>query len=33
LSSDLMLYTTKANEPIIAAIETNSIIPNMFSPF
>jgi len=33
LSSVLMLYITKANEPMIAAIETNSISPNIFSPF
>jgi hypothetical protein len=33
LSSNLMLYIIKANEPMIAAIEAKSIIPNMFSPF
>jgi len=34
LSSTLMLYTMKANEPMIVAIEATSIIiPNIFSPF
>ena len=33
LSSNLMLYTIKANEPMIVAIEAKSIIPNIFSPF
>ena len=33
LSSNLMLYTMKANEPMIVAIEAKSIIPNIFSPF
>ena len=28
-----MLYTTKANEATIVAIEATSIIPNIFSPF
>jgi len=33
LSSNLMLYTMNENEPMIAAIEAKSIIPNIFSPF
>ena len=33
LSSNLMLYIMKANEPMIVAIEAKSIIPNIFSPF
>ena len=33
LSSTLMLYTMKANEPMIVAIEAKSIIPNIFSLF